>query len=106
MENHPHPSGKTTIAPEDSDKIVDEIVIDLSNKSALSKDEMMILDLIANNNWERPIYWAITVGRDKYLNLSDYFQTEGFAYRLVPIKTPSSPQQLQFGRVETSLMYA
>ncbi|MFV0593575.1 MAG: protein O-mannosyl-transferase family [Draconibacterium sp.] len=93
------------VAPEDSDKIVDEIVIDLSNKSALSKDEMMILDLIANNNWERPIYWAITVGRDKYLNLSDYYQTEGFAYRLVPIKTPSSPQQLQFGRVETSLMY-
>ncbi|MCK3686210.1 DUF2723 domain-containing protein [Maribellus sp. YY47] len=93
------------VAPEDADKIVDEIVIDLSNKSALSKDEMMILDLIANNNWERPIYWAITVGRDKYLNLNDYFQTEGFAYRLVPIKTPSSPQQLQFGRVETTRMY-
>ncbi len=93
------------VALEDSAKIVDEIVIDLSNKTALSKDEMMILDLIANNNWERPIYWAITVGRDKYLNLNDYFQTEGFAYRLVPIKTPSSPQQLQFGRVETTRMY-
>jgi tetratricopeptide (TPR) repeat protein len=66
---------------------------------------MMILDLLATNDWERPIYWAITVGRDKYLNLQDYFQVEGFAYRFVPIKTTSSPQQLQFGRVETDLMY-
>ncbi len=93
------------VAPEDYDKIVDEIVIDLTNKDMLSKDEMMILDLLANNNWERPIYWAITVGRNKYLNLSDYFQVEGFAYHFVPIKSTSSPQQLQFGRIETSLMY-
>ncbi len=93
------------VAPEDYDKIVDEIVIDLSDKSMLSKDEMMILDLLATNNWERPIYWAITVGRSKYLNLQDYFQVEGFAYRLVPIKSQSAPQQLQFGRVNTKLMY-
>lgn len=93
------------VAPEDYDKIVDEIVIDLSGKNMLSKDEMMILDLLATNNWERPIYWAITVGRSKYLNLNDYFQVEGFAYRLVPIKSESNPQQLQFGRVETSVMY-
>ena len=43
------------VPPEDYDKIVDEIVIDISDKSMLSKDEMMILDLIATNNWERPI---------------------------------------------------
>ncbi|KJF44078.1 glycosyltransferase family 117 protein [Draconibacterium sediminis] len=93
------------VAPEDYDKIVDEIVIDLSGKSMLSKDEMMVLDMLATNNWERPIYWSITVGRSKYLNLEDYFQVEGFAYRLVPIKTQSNPQQLQFGRVNTSAMY-
>ncbi|MCY1721819.1 DUF2723 domain-containing protein [Prolixibacteraceae bacterium Z1-6] len=93
------------VRPEDYDKIVDEIVIDLSGKNMLSKDEMMILDLLATNNWERPIYWAITVGRSKYMNLQDYFQTEGFAYRFVPIRSESSPQQLQFGRVETELMY-
>jgi len=93
------------VAPEDSAKIVDEIVIDLSGKSTLSKDEMMILDLLAHNDWKRPIYWSITVGQSKYLNLMDYFQLEGFAYRLVPIKTESSPQQLEFGRVNTKLMY-
>ena len=93
------------VAPEDSDKIVDEIVIDLSNKNSLSKDEMMILDLLATNNWKRPIYWSITVGQSKYLNLMDYFQVEGFAYRLVPIKGESNPQQLQFGSVNTKRMY-
>ena len=93
------------VPPEDYDKIVDEITIDLSNKSYISKDEMMILDLIANNNWERPIYWAITVGSNKYLNLQDYFQVEGFAYRFVPIKQNSSPQSLVYGSVATDIMY-
>lgn len=93
------------VAPEDYDKIVDTITIDLTGKNYISKDEMMIMDLLATNNWERPVYWAITVGRNKYMNLQDYFQIEGFAYRFVPIKTTSLPQQLQFGRVETDLMY-
>ncbi|NQU55181.1 MAG: DUF2723 domain-containing protein [Bacteroidetes bacterium] len=93
------------VRPEDYDKIVDTITIDLSDKSYIAKDELMILDLLATNNWERPIYWAITVGRNKYMNLQDYFQVEGFAYRFVPIKTASSPQELKFGRVDTDLMY-
>ncbi len=93
------------VAPEDYDKIADSITIDLSNKNVISKDEMMILDLIAHNNWERPIYWAITVGSNKYLNLQDYFQVEGFAYRFVPIKQESSPQSLSFGRVAPNIMY-
>ena len=66
---------------------------------------MMILDLLATNNWERPIYWAITVGSSKYMNLHNYFQVEGFAYRFVPVKAESSPQTLQYGRVATDLMY-
>ena len=74
------------VEPEDYDKIVDTLKIDLSSKHYITKDELMILDMIANNNWERPIYFAITIGRDKYMNLQDYFQLEGLAYRLVPIK--------------------
>lgn len=93
------------VRPEDYDKIVDTITIDLTGKNYLGKDEMMILDLLATNNWERPIYWAITVGRDKYLNLQDYFQVEGFAYRFVPIKGKSAPDRLVFGNVATDLMY-
>jgi len=92
------------VDPEDYDKIVDTIKIDLSSKHYITKDELMTLDMIANNNWERPIYFAITIGRDKYMNLQDYFQHEGFADRLVPIKTPSDGG-INFGRVNTRLMY-
>jgi hypothetical protein len=93
------------VRPQDYDKIVDTITIDLSDRSYLSKDEMMILDLLATNNWERPIYWAITVGRNKYMNLENYFQVEGFAYRLVPIKSQSQPDRLMFGNVASDIMY-
>ena len=79
------------VRPQDYDKIVDTITIDLNRQNYISKDEMMILDMLATNNWERPIYWAITVGRNKYLNLENYFQVEGFAYRLVPIKSKVNP---------------
>ncbi len=93
------------VRPEDYDKIVDTITIDLSNKNYLPKDEMMILDLIATNNWERPIYWAITVGNAKYMNLEDYFQVEGFAYRFVPLKSEPAADRLSFGTVATDIMY-
>ena len=92
------------VDPQDYDKIVDTLQIDLSGKHYITKDELMVLDMIANNNWERPIYFAITIGRDKYMNLQDYFQLEGLAYKLVPIKTPS--EGISFGRVNTRLMYA
>ncbi len=90
------------IDPKDADKIVSQIDIKLTG-NYITKDELMILDMIANNNWKRPIYFAITVGRDKYLNLQEYFQTEGFAYRLVPIKTASSNGQV--GGIRTDVMY-
>jgi len=94
------------VRPEDYHRIVDTMYIDLSNKDYLPKDEFMILDLIANNNWERPIYFAITIGSNKYMNLQDYFQLEGFAYRLVPIKieTPSN-ERINFGNVASDIMY-
>ena len=92
------------VDPADYDKIVDTLKIDLSSKHYITKDELMTLDMIANNNWERPIYFAITIGRDKYMNLQDYFQHEGFADRLVPIKTPSD-NAMNFGRVNTKVMY-
>ena len=93
------------VRPQDYDKIVDTITIDLSDRSYIPKDEMMILDLLVTNNWERPIYWATTVGSSKYLNLQDYFQLEGFAYRLVPLKRQSDLQALSYGSVASDIMY-
>jgi hypothetical protein len=91
------------VEPKDYDKIVDTITIDLSSKRYITKDELMIMDMIANNNWKRPIYFAITVGRDKYLNLQDYFQLDGLAYKFVPIKT--NPDGINFGKVNSDVMY-
>ncbi|NNM16737.1 MAG: DUF2723 domain-containing protein, partial [Bacteroidia bacterium] len=92
-----------TVAPEDVDKIVSEIRFEIS-KSFIMKADLMILDLLAYNDWKRPIYFAVTVGSDSYMNLDDYFQLEGLAYRLVPIKaTQKIPGG--FGRVNTSIMY-
>jgi len=63
----------------------------------------MVLDLIASFNWDRPVYFAITVGSDGYQSLEDYFQLEGLTYRLVPIKTPK--QGGLIGRINTDIMY-
>ncbi|MDD4193494.1 MAG: DUF2723 domain-containing protein, partial [Mangrovibacterium sp.] len=91
------------VPPNKYDQIADTIVIDFGSRNYLVKDELMVLDMIANSNWERPIYFAITVGRDKYLGLQDYFQLEGFAYRFTPVKSASSG--IYFGSVNTSKMY-
>jgi hypothetical protein len=93
------------VEPQDYDKIVDTLVIDFSDKHYITKDELMVLDMIANNNWERPLYFAITIGREKYLNLQDYFQLEGLAYKLVPIKTPSDNNGINMGQVNSRVMY-
>lgn len=93
------------VREQDYDNILDTITIDLTGSNYITKDEMMILDLLATNNWERPIYWAITVGRNKYMNLQEYFQVEGFGYRLVPLRGVTSPDRMSFGTVATDIMY-
>jgi hypothetical protein len=91
------------VRPEDESKIVDTLSWEL-DKTYLMKADLMILDLIANNNWKRPIYFAVTVGNDSYMNLEPFFQLEGLAYRLVPINTKSDANG-QTGRVASSIMY-
>ena len=69
------------------DSIPDQMVISLKGKSALYKGDLMILEMIANANWERPIYVATTVGQDNYMNLGDNFIQEGLANRITPFTT-------------------
>lgn len=77
---------------EKRDLIVDEITWEI-NKNYIMKNDMMILDLLANFNWERPIYFAITTGNDAYIGLQKHFQLEGLAYRLVPYPADSPDGQ-------------
>lgn len=91
-----------TVAPELAHKITPEIKWRIS-KNRVYKSELMIMDLLANNNWERPVYFVSTQD-DSDIGLTDYLQLEGFAYRLVPIKTPSK-DYLNEGRVNVERMY-
>lgn len=66
------------------DKLPDQMVISLKGKRGLLKSEIMMLDMIANCNWERPLYIATTVGQSSCLNLGRHFILEGLAYRISP----------------------
>jgi len=70
-----------------SDSIPDRMTISLKGKSALYKGDLMILEMLAECNWTRPIYVAISVGDDNYINLGDNTITEGLAYRITPFTT-------------------
>jgi hypothetical protein len=63
------------------------MVISLKCKSALYKGDLMMLEMVANANWERPIYVATTVGSENYMNLGDNFVQEGLANRITPFTT-------------------
>ena len=70
-----------------SDTIPDKMVISLKGKSALYKGDLMMLEMLAQCNWTRPLYVALTVGEDNYMNLGDNFVQEGLANRITPFTT-------------------
>ena len=70
-----------------SDTIPDRMVISMKGKSALYKGELMMLEIVSQANWTRPVYVATTVGSDNYLNLGDNFVREGLANRITPFTT-------------------
>ncbi len=91
-----------TVKQKDADKIVPAIEWDFKSR-IIGKSELIVMDILANNNWERPIYYVST-SHEGTLGLENYLQLEGFAYRVVPIKT-SSGSQLSTGRIDTDIMY-
>lgn len=70
-----------------SDTIPDRMVISLAGKNALYKGDLMMLEMISQCNWTRPIYVALTVGQENYMNLGDNFVQEGLANRITPFTT-------------------
>jgi hypothetical protein len=94
------------VKPEDADKIVPYIDIDLP-ESALLKNQMMMLDILANNDWERPIYFTGGSYSDsEYIWMKKYLQLEGLVYKLVPIETDlGEDNPYLMGRIDSDLMY-
>ncbi len=85
--------------------ILDTLELDL-NTSQLEKKDIMILDLLEHNDWERPIYFAITIGSSgrSFLYLDKYFQLDGMVYKLSPINQPNN-EEGEIGYVDTDFLY-
>jgi len=91
-----------TVKPEDADRIVPYIDITLKG-SYILKSQLIVLDILANNNWERPIYF-VTGYHDDAFGLEEYFQLEGLAYRLVPVKSHNR-SWVDYGGIDTEILY-
>ncbi len=92
------------ISVKDTARLAKRISWDLGGRNVILKNDLLVLDLIAHNNWERPIYFAVTTGDEAYVGLKRYFQLEGLAYRFVPIRQTET-EEAQGGRVNTEVMY-
>lgn len=86
------------------DSIPDYMHISLKGKRALYKSELMMLEMLANCNWERPIYMAITVGSENHMNLSDNFMQEGLVYRITPFNTTALDARIDSEKMYDNLM--
>ncbi|KJS06116.1 MAG: hypothetical protein VR77_06285 [Flavobacteriales bacterium BRH_c54] len=91
-----------TVSKDKADRILDNVEWSIE-ANGIYKKHLIILDILAANDWERPIYFAITMPDDDFFGLTDYFQIEGLAYRLVPYKAQSFDGQK--GEVSTEEMY-
>ncbi len=72
-----------TLTPQEASEIIPRINVQLNRR--ITKSEAMVLELLRSNNWNRPIYFAVTVGDDYYMGLSDHFKLTGLAYQILPV---------------------
>jgi hypothetical protein len=100
------------VSEKDSSRIVHEMKWELADprsrgkikyRNVIYKNDMMVLDLVAYNDWKRPIYFAITVGDENYLGLQKYFRLDGLTYRIVPIE--SSSEGGEYGIIDSKILY-
>jgi hypothetical protein len=93
-----------TVPQKDAALIADTMRWEIGNNN-LMKADLVVLDILASNNWERPIYFAITTGSDVYLNMMQYFRLEGLTYRIVPVKNMDPVDGGTYGYINTDILY-
>lgn len=95
------------VNPKLYDSIVPQIEFTIKDK-ALYKNRLMMLDIVNENNWKRPIYFTGgSFGEDDYIWMKDYLQLDGMCFKLVPIKTPiEDPNPMQMGYIDSDKMYS
>ena len=86
------------------DSIPDYMHISLKGKRVLYKSELMMLEMLANTNWERPMYMAITVGTENQMNLTNNFLQEGLAYRITPFDNIKLGRRIDSEKMYNNLM--
>ena len=94
------------VHPKYYDSIVPQIEFTIKDK-ALYKNRLMMLDIVNENNWKRPIYFTGgSFGEDDYIWMKDYLQLDGMCFKLVPIKTPTDdPNPMRMGQIDADKMY-
>jgi len=95
------------VNPKLNDSIVPYIDVDIKG-DAIYKNRLMMLDIVRNNNWKRPIYFSPgAFGDDDYIWMKEFLQLDGMIYKLVPIRTPLAKDAYGFemGRMDTDKMY-
>ncbi|MGE0090668.1 MAG: DUF2723 domain-containing protein [Bacteroidales bacterium] len=93
---------KGIITKDKQSRIVPEMQWTLG-QNYLYKDGLMLLDIVATNNWNRPVYWAMTVSSSKYYNLQKYFKLDGLTYQLVPVE--AKQDRYYDGEVDSEVMF-
>jgi tetratricopeptide (TPR) repeat protein len=73
------------------------------NTFGIQKNHLIVFDILAHNQWNRPVYFSTTTGDDAYIGLEDYFTQEGMAYRLIPVR--ANPPDDQIADVNTAVMF-
>ncbi len=94
------------VKAKDIDKIESNLYFTIDN-SAIYKNRLLMLDVVANNNWERPIYFTGgAFSNEDYIWMKDYLQLDGMCYKLTPIKTPvEAANPFDMGRIDSEKMY-
>ena len=91
------------VRPYHADRMLKPLIWRFSNNMAI-KDDLAVIDFIAGNDWERPLYYSVTVPASTYIGLEQYFILEGMAYRVSPIRI-DQPGPGEAGMVDTREMY-
>jgi hypothetical protein len=92
------------LKPSEDSLLLKEMLIELTGKEMLGKQELMILEMLQNNNWKRPMYYSITTSSDQYVNLDGYFRQTGLTYQIVPINTGETGNDIDTEKMYNNVM--
>jgi hypothetical protein len=94
-----------TIKPEEKESLAKTMEW-VFNKSYASKGDLALFDILVNNDWKRPVYFATSVSEDTYMGLDKYLYLEGYAFRLLPFKTSADDHRDKTQKTHSDVMYS